>query len=879
MQSGLPVATGERVPDLSRFRQYTRVKQAIAQELHALADFLGKRLDETEAEECRQLMVKLAEDRFVLSVVGQFKRGKSSLMNAVTGHDILPTGVLPLTSAITVLKYGPKARLTILKRGVSHPEEVPVSNISEYVTETGNPGNGKKVSRACLELPAPFLRRGLEFVDTPGIGSALEANTATTYDFLPHSDAVVFVTSVETPPTRAETDFLHRIQKHVRKIFFVVNKIDLAENGEQQDILEFISRTLRQHVQAEKLKIFPVSSSLAMASIIEGKSDAYEKSGVKALQEALSEFLVAEKSNVLFVSVLDKVLVLVRNASRQMRLLKLLGEVGRISQEGVQEKTEAWAGQFQSLREARAKLLAEVRERILAWVQEKLFSDGDALLAAKSAELAEELDEILSRSSWTPSFRIVRHFARYVSGKLIRDLDAWAKQQTERLNPELLKILGNEWALIEEELRKIPISAGEILGDSGEINPGGFAGRQPPIDGVLTEPVNVKADWVFKASRSQALLPVFAVRSRLRKRLPAQITCLIEACLYRIQDNLLDDVRLALNKMGSEIEKKASQIESRLTQALQGKRYLKGIDGSRQTVKIDADELAGEIETLAEIEKKLDSIRRQILETGPATPDGPSLIEPIKPCFSSPEDRQSLDESIARAAESQEEVDFAHDLDTRGCAVCNRMVETASVFFAHRQYALSTKESAQRAHAASLGFCPVHTWQLEAMASPQGLSIGFSALLERLSAELSRIGATEKSRHFDSVRTLVQNPANCEVCALVRGAEKKYLNDLADFLRTEEGRNAYARSQGVCMRHLGMLLADMSDGGAARFLLDHAALRFLEISEDMRNYALKRDALRGNMLNQDEKDAYLRALILTVGAKRVCFPWELDGET
>ncbi len=331
--------------------------------------------------------------------------------------------------------------------------------------------------------------------------------------------------------------------------------------------------------------------------------------------------------------------------------------------------------------------------------------------------------------------------------------------------------------------------------------------------------------------------------------------------------------------MGSEIEKKASQIESRLTQALQGKRYLKGIDGSRQTVKIDADELAGEIETLAEIEKKLDSIRRQILETGPATPDGPSLIEPIKPCFSSPEDRQSLDESIARAAESQEEVDFAHDLDTRGCAVCNRMVETASVFFAHRQYALSTKESAQRAHAASLGFCPVHTWQLEAMASPQGLSIGFSALLERLSAELSRIGATEKSRHFDSVRTLVQNPANCEVCALVRGAEKKYLNDLADFLRTEEGRNAYARSQGVCMRHLGMLLADMSDGKSSRFLLDHAALRFLEISEDMRNYALKRDALRGNMLNQDEKDAYLRALILTVGAKRVCFPWELDGET
>jgi hypothetical protein len=32
------------------------------------------------------------------------------------------------------------------------------------------------------------------------------------------------------------------------------------------------------------------------------------------------------------------------------------------------------------------------------------------------------------------------------------------------------------------------------------------------------------------------------------------------------------------------------------------------------------------------------------------------------------------------------------------------------------------------------------------------------------------------------------------------------------------------------------------------------------------------------MLNQDEKDAYLRALIHTAGAKRVCFPWEMDKE-
>jgi hypothetical protein len=162
------------------------------------------------------------------------------------------------------------------------------------------------------------------------------------------------------------------------------------------------------------------------------------------------------------------------------------------------------------------------------------------------------------------------------------------------------------------------------------------------------------------------------------------------------------------------------------------------------------------------------------------------------------------------------------------------------------------------------------------MASPQGISTGFSTLIERLSANLSSLAATAESGFGESVRTLIRDPSTCHVCRLVHDAEKKYLDDLAGFVRTDQGHKAYADSQGLCLRHLGMLIAKMPARKMTRFLLDHAAARFFEISEDMRNYALKRDALRGNMVNQDEKDAYLRALIHTVGAKTVCFPWEMD---
>ncbi len=868
----------ELVPNLSSFKHYTRARQTIASEIRTLADFLEKRLGEREAEECRLLMVKLAEDRFVLTVVGQFKRGKSSLMNAIIGRNILPTGVLPLTSAITVLKYGPGDKLTILRKGTSHPEEVPISKIAEYVTEKKNPGNEKEVAYASLELPVKFLRRGLEFVDTPGIGSAIEANTATTYDFLPQSDAVIFVTGVDTPLTQAETDFLQGIREHVRKIFFVVNKIDLAADGERQEIMQFISKALKRQVQSEELRIFPVSSAMALASTLAGKEDEYEKSGVKTLQEALSDFLASEKSSAFLVSVLDKALVLARKASRRMHLLRLAAEV---SQEEIQEKTAALAERFQSLREARARLLTQARERIISWAEERILSEAGSFLTAKTNALVETLDRTLLQLSWKPSFRAVQHFARHALQPMARDIDEWANQQAGRFNPELREILRYDWALIEQELRRIPVSAGQILGAGDEDALPREEGSDPPIDGVLTQPISATMEWNPGIPILQALLPAFVVRSWIRRRLLKQIYGLMAAGMHRAKDKLLSEVHHALNTIASEMEKRAAEIESRIMQAFQGKRFVKGVDGRWQVVKIDVDELAAEMETLADIERKLKSIRTRMLQTGPASPGRPSFeleIQPAKPSLSSTAGRENLERLVNKATRIEDKVDIACDLSTRGCAVCNRMIDAATHFFANWQYALSARESARRAHAASLGFCSLHTWQLEAMASPQGLSTGFSTLTERLSTDLSRLAATAESDLGESVRKLVQDPGRCNVCRLVLDAEKKYLHDLAGFVRTDEGQKAYANSQGLCLRHLPMLIAEMPAKEVARFLLDHAAGRFFEMSEDMRNYALKRDALRGNMLNQDEKDAYLRALIHIVGARGVCFPWEMDKE-
>jgi GTP-binding protein EngB required for normal cell division len=292
-------------------KTYTKAKQAVARQLRSVWNFFHTEKSEQGESECRELMAKLAEDRFVLAVVGQFKRGKSSLMNAVIGRELLPTGVLPVTSAVTILKYGPHEQLVIPHRNSILSEKAPVSSLPKYVTQEGNPSNQKQIKAAYVELPLPFLRRGVEFVDTPGVGSAIDANTATTMAFLPQCDAAVFVTSVDSPMTAVETAFLADIRQYAEKLFVVVNKIDLLEGTEREEVLAYVSSVIRQQTGTNNLKLFPVSCRHGLKAKMAGDSDGYADSGLGPLEDTLAEFLSSERSEALLVAVLNKALRLI----------------------------------------------------------------------------------------------------------------------------------------------------------------------------------------------------------------------------------------------------------------------------------------------------------------------------------------------------------------------------------------------------------------------------------------------------------------------------------------------------------------------------------------------------------------------------------------
>ncbi|WP_164914415.1 dynamin family protein [Aminipila luticellarii] len=201
---------------------------------------------------------KLESQDITVSVIGQFKRGKSTLVNAILEEKLLPVGIIPVTSVVTRIQYGDRSAAVHFDNGVVKP--IGFEELSEYINEQENPGNKLCVSSVTLHTPVSFLKNGLTFVDTPGVGSAHKHNSDAAYAFVKESDAVIFMLSVDSPINQIEIDFLSNAKEYAAKFYFAVNKIDYVEAEELTAYLEYCRKLLCSLMEVENIQLFPVSA-------------------------------------------------------------------------------------------------------------------------------------------------------------------------------------------------------------------------------------------------------------------------------------------------------------------------------------------------------------------------------------------------------------------------------------------------------------------------------------------------------------------------------------------------------------------------------------------------------------------------------------------
>lgn len=226
--------------------------------LATLADLARELGADALAEEAESLAARVAEGRSYVACLGQFKRGKSSLINALIGKKVLPTGTAPVTSVVTVVRhgrFGVRVRLADDGWHAIAAEELPA-----YATEELNPGNSRGVRAIEIFVPAPLLEGGMCLVDTPGLGSVFDANTEATREFVPHVDAALVVLGADPPITAEEISLVDEIARQVEHLVFVLNKADRVRPEEIEEAVRFTRKVLADRLGSDPPEIYCVSA-------------------------------------------------------------------------------------------------------------------------------------------------------------------------------------------------------------------------------------------------------------------------------------------------------------------------------------------------------------------------------------------------------------------------------------------------------------------------------------------------------------------------------------------------------------------------------------------------------------------------------------------
>lgn len=261
----------------------------------------------------REHAARLRDTVFRLAVLGQFKRGKSTLLNAFIGYPLLSTGVVPLTAIPTFLSASPTMQLRLVflaghaeAQNVANFEELATA-ISAVTTEEQNPRNAKGLERVDVGVPSNQWLGDITLIDTLGIGSTHAHNTDAAHAILPECDAALFVLSVDPPITEVELEYLATICRTVSRIIVVLNKVDLVERQDQDKMLAFLSSVLSRRPESQlDHKIFPVSARQALTARQAGDRDALKASGLVALEQYIRSGLVDQKRSYLEISIAKK---------------------------------------------------------------------------------------------------------------------------------------------------------------------------------------------------------------------------------------------------------------------------------------------------------------------------------------------------------------------------------------------------------------------------------------------------------------------------------------------------------------------------------------------------------------------------------------------
>ncbi len=524
-----------------------------------LAEELGA---EPVAEEARELAVRVSEGRFYVACVGQFKRGKSTLLNALVGHAVVPTGFIPVTAVPTVIRFGEHLHARIRMRDGSW-RDVAIADLKEYVTEELNPENKKGVDGAEVFVPSPLLSSGMCFVDTPGLGSVFTGNTATTQAFIPHIDAALVVVGADPPIAGEELALVEAVGRQVQDLILIINKADRTSDAERAAAVKFTREVLEKRLGRPMGEVFEVSAAERMEN----------RGSLRDWGDLLASLhrLVGESGRDLVRAACERGL---QRLSEQ--LLAIIGEDRDALQRPIEESErritlmkETISEAERSMRELNFLFMAE-QQRISDYFVERRRRFFHSALTESEAEFRERLPSI--RVGFGPHFRRrLMQLAQELSRSRVKP---WLRSEQEE-GERQYRAVGIRFVEMGNTFLKKLADAGlrELTRMPHALDPEkGFRVRSrftfEDFIGTAQPPSPLR--WI-----ADVLLPLVGARRMITNEAREFLHHLLEVNSSRVQNDVLNRMQESRERLEVEIRKLLHEVNRIAEQALERARKVK----------------------------------------------------------------------------------------------------------------------------------------------------------------------------------------------------------------------------------------------------------------------------------------------------------------
>ncbi len=287
---------------------YQRQKETILQLIRATMDVATNQENEEVLSRLQTASDHLSQGKLFVAVCGEFKQGKSSLINAILGDtELCPVDVDIATNLVSTISYAEEEKISVVvgKSGKEEVRQIQRADIPQYVTEKINKGNVQKARLLTLETPNPQLRDGMVLVDTPGVGGLNARHTDITFAFIPNSDLVLFVSDALAPMSSTELDFIKTIYEHCRNIIFVVTKIDSVPDSNA--VVDNNRMKLAQWLEVDQgeIAVVPVSSLAKLDYLKTNDPEDLTDSNFALFENTLWEFLEKNRGNLLLMRAIN----------------------------------------------------------------------------------------------------------------------------------------------------------------------------------------------------------------------------------------------------------------------------------------------------------------------------------------------------------------------------------------------------------------------------------------------------------------------------------------------------------------------------------------------------------------------------------------------